>query len=408
MDLISDAPTSAYAAPPELTSRELIFALETGRRDWSTVVAYFGEARAWEASIALVRCGGVVLRCGTDDNLGVGMPLGWRRSHAWSLQHADLLRDLRGRPDPDSLRAELIQIMGPVPELATERAALAGCPTGAPLRVPARSATGTAAWSVYENAIRAAAIWWPHHVAGAAKLTANDLAGRAFRDSKAWTTEREVAFSNLVGTGFDHAVDKADTDLRVRGPLEWWLGSVAADASITEPWIGLPAKGLYAAGDLRCHAIGVMIVENADTFEQVCKIPGIAKDWLCVWGKGYTSHGMVALLSHFTSLPLAAWCDLDADGIKIIDVLSHKLKRNIHPVGMDVRLWQSTPHRRQKSEQVRRDKQLAAQLAKNGPASLRALAGEIALYGGSCEQQPIHEQVLPRLADELARLVDRA
>ncbi len=335
----------------------------------------------------------------------LGSPISWRRSHSWSLRHADLLNDLRGRPDPDALRAELLHLMESVPELAAEGAMLACCPAGSPLRVPVGTATGTAAWSVYENAIRAAVIWLGHNAAGGDKLTANDLAGRAFRNSKAWTPERQIAFSNLIGISFDQAVEQADTDLRLRGPLEWWIGSVAADASITEPWIGLPARGLHAAGDLRCMALGVLLVENADSFEQVCKVAGVAKNWLCIWGKGYTSHGMIALLTHFSSLPITAWFDLDADGIKIIDVLEQKLQRRVQPVGMDLELWQSTPHRIQSPKQVDRDKKLAEGLAKSGPLALRRLAHEISLYGGSCEQQPIHQKVLPKLAEILKNLL---
>src|ERR1039458_1249659 len=99
----------------------------------------------------------------------------------------------------------------------------------------------------------------------------------------------------------------------------------------------------------------VLLVENADSFEQVCKVAGVAKNWLCIWGKGYTSHGMIALLTHFSSLPITAWFDLDADGIKIIDVLEQKLQRQVQPVGMDLELWPSTPHRIQSRKQVDRD-----------------------------------------------------
>ncbi|MEY9857983.1 hypothetical protein ABH935_003596, partial [Catenulispora sp. GAS73] len=109
--------------------------------------------------------------------------------------------------------------------------------------------------------------------------------------------------------------------------------------------------------------------------------------------------------SQDVTLPIAAWCDLDADGIKIIDVLERKLHRQLQPVGMDLELWQSTPHRTQETAQVARDKKLAASLAEEGPISLRPLATEIAQYGGSCEQQPIHETVLPALAAQLARLL---
>jgi hypothetical protein len=116
---------------------------------------------------------------------------------------------------------------------------------------------------------------------------------------------------------------------------------------------------------------------------------------------------MIALLTQFSSLPIAAWFDLDADGIKIIDVLEQKLRRHVHPVGMDLYLWQSTPHRIQTAKQIDRDKKLATGLAKTGPLALRPLAQEIAMYGGSCEQQPIHQRVLPMLPGTLNGLLSR-
>jgi hypothetical protein len=405
VDLISDGPTSAYDPPTHLAARELIFVLEAGRREWSTVENFFGVERAWDVAIALVRCGGVVLRCGTDENLDLAQPIDWRRSHAWSLQHADLLNDLRGRPNPDALRAELVQMMAQIDELRDERTLLSAYLPGSPLRVPKGSATGTEAWSVYENVIRAAAVWWTHRHADGERLTAKGLASKAFRNSKGWTAERELAFSNLLGISFDQAVSQADTDVRVRGPLVWRLGRVAADAGVAEPWISLPAKGLHAAGIVRCTAEGVLLVENSDTFEQICRIPEIVERWLCVWGKGHISDGVVALLSYLALRPVVAWCDLDADGIGIIDVLARKLQRPIRPVGMGLDLWRSTPHRLQKPKQIARDKALATRLAAKGPEPLRALAQEIATYGGSCEQEAIQDLVLPDLAEALAAIV---
>jgi hypothetical protein len=401
VDLISDGPTGAYEPPAGLPARDLIFVLEVGRRDWLTVEKSLGGQKAWEVAIALVRCGGVVLRCAVDETLHLARPDSWRRSHAWSLQHGDLLNDLRGRPDPDDLRSELLGLMGQAGELQGERALLAACSLGSPLRVPAGSATRTVAWSVYENVIRAAATWWPHRHSGEPPLTAKGLAAKAFRNSKDWTPERELAFSNLVAMSFDQAVSEADSEIRIRGPLVWHLGRVAADAAVAEPWIGVPAKGLHAAGVTSCTACGVLLVENSDTFEQVCKVPEITGQWLCVWAKGYTSRGVLALLSHLAPLPVAAWCDLDADGIAIIDDVSRKLKRAITPVGMDIELWRATPHRKQKPEQIARDKALAAKLAARVPQPLRPLASEIALYGGSCEQEAIHDQVIPGLASAL-------
>ncbi|HEY2265350.1 MAG TPA: hypothetical protein VGI96_22185 [Streptosporangiaceae bacterium] len=82
VDLIADGPTDAFAPPEGLPARDLIFALETGRRDWATVEKAMGPEKAWETAIALVRCGGVVLRCGVDDILHLAGPTSWRRSHA--------------------------------------------------------------------------------------------------------------------------------------------------------------------------------------------------------------------------------------------------------------------------------------------------------------------------------------
>jgi hypothetical protein len=404
VDLIADGPTDSFEPPEGMPTRDLIFVLEAGRRDWATVEKFMGRERAWEAAIALVRCGGVVLRCGAGDTLQLTQPVSWRRSHAWSLQHADLLNDLRGRPDPDALRSEMLGLMEQADELRHERILLAACPPRSPIRVPPGSATGSAAWSVYENAIRAAAVWWPHRHSGKEPLTAKGLAAKAFRDSKDWTPERELAFSNLIAMSFDQAVPQADTEIRIRGPLVWRLGRVAADAAIAEPWISVPAKGVRAAGIIRCTAVGILVVENSDTFEQVCNVPEITSRWLCIWAKGYTSRGVLALLSHLAPLPVTAWCDLDADGIGIIDVISRELKRPVTPVGMDIELWRSAPHRKQDADQIARDKGRAAKLAAQGPGPLQELASEIAMYGGSCEQEAIQDQVIPDLARVLSAI----
>jgi hypothetical protein len=404
VDLIADRPTGAFEPPEGMPTRDLIFALEAGRRDWATVEKFMGRDRAWEAAIALVRCGGVVVRCGADDTLQLTQPVSWRRSHAWSLQHFDLLNDLRGRPDPDALRSEMLSLMEQADELRRERMLLASCPPGSPLRVPRGSAIGSAAWSVYENAIRAAGVWWPHRHSGGEPLTAKGLAAKAFRNSKGWTPERELAFANLIAMSFDQAVSQADTEIRIRGPLVWQLGRVAANAAIAEPWIAVPAKGIHAAGIMRCTATGILVVENSDTFEQVCKITEITSRWLCVWAKGYTSHGVLTLLSHLAPLPVAAWCDLDADGIGIIDVISRELRRPVTPVGMDINLWRSAPHRKQDAGQVARDKEQGVKLAARGPGPLRPLASEIAMYGGSCEQEAIQDQVIPNLARILSAI----
>lgn len=82
------------------------------------------------------------------------------------------------------------------------------------------------------------------------------------------------------------------------------MGRVAADAGLARPWISLPANGLHAAGIISCDAEGILLIENSDTFEEVCKVPGATDQWLCVWGEGYVSDGVVALLSCLSSASL--------------------------------------------------------------------------------------------------------
>jgi len=403
VDLVSDGSVEVFAPPASLSQRELAFVLEVTRRRWSTVVGALDEQRAWEMAVELVRCGGIVLRCGVGDDLELTIPLSWRLSKAWAAQAVDRLDEIRGRRNPGEVRKELLALMEPVAELAAEHALLAACGSGTPLRVPGDSATLTQAWRVYEDAVRAAAFWWPRRLTGES-FTAKSLASQAWRNSKGWTTERELAFANLVGMSFDQAVTKADTELRLRGPLLWQVGRVAANAAVAAPWVAVPANGLQMAGIVGCDADGVLLIENSDTFEQACAMPKVIETWLCVWGRGYTSGGLLALLNYLAPRPVAAWCDLDADGIAIIDVLTRKLGRVVHPVGMDLELWRSAPHRIQKPEQIARDKQLAAKLAVNGPEPLRPLAGEIAHHGGSCEQETVQNTVLQSLADALAML----
>ena len=53
---------------------------------------------------------------------------------------------------------------------------------------------------------RAAAVWSAHWASGAEPLTAKSLASKAFRNSKGWTPERELAFASLTGTSWRRAL----------------------------------------------------------------------------------------------------------------------------------------------------------------------------------------------------------
>ncbi|WP_169735389.1 Wadjet anti-phage system protein JetD domain-containing protein [Actinokineospora inagensis] len=178
-----------------------------------------------------------------------------------------------------------------------------------------------------------------------------------------------------------------------------------ADASASEPWIGLPTTGLTLTGTVDIDSVrGVLVVENKDTFQKVCQIPEVVERWLCVWGKGYTSSGMIALLSRFVNRPIAAWCDLDADGIQIVVDLARRLARPVSSVGMTVSLWETGPWRRQNAEQLRRGQQLAGVLADTDSVDLRDLAAAITLNGEGREQESMYEDFLPHLAKVLAGL----
>ena len=61
-------------------------------------------------------------------------------------------------------------------------------------------------------------------------------------------------------------------------------------------------------GDLQHDAHGVLVLENADTFQQVCMhCPEVTDRWLCIWGKGSATSGVVAFLTVMSDVPIAVW-----------------------------------------------------------------------------------------------------
>ena len=398
VDLVAQGSVEAYHPPSTFSPRELIWVLETGSsRRWATIEAKFHE-RAWDISVDLIRAGAVVVRCNV--NVLNFVPRSWRLTHAWASQSADLLQELRGRIPPDTARAQLLSLMNDIPELAEERALLSKADTGSPLRVPVESRTHCNLWPVYEAAIRAAGIWWPAQDAGQRRLTKRELAAKALGGSKNWTPARQQAFENLIGIPFDKAVDKAEYDIRLRGPLSWSIGSVIADASKSQPWIGMPTEGVSLLRRIHHSAHGVLVIENSDTFQQVCQRQDISDTWLCVWGKGSVADGVVAFLKSMDDLPIAIWCDLDAYGIRIVHGLSERLGRSLIPVGMSVELYNDgIKYRPDDPDESRR---VARKMAEEGPQELRTLAHAIAESGGlGCEQETLYDDVLDTLSGRL-------
>ncbi|WP_194827792.1 Wadjet anti-phage system protein JetD domain-containing protein [Nocardia sp. XZ_19_231] len=402
MDLLAQDQPRALVLPTTIRSRDLVWILRTGTgRRWHTMQSQFGDS-AWDTAIELVRSGVGVVRC-TVDGFDY-RPHSFRLTEAWAAVAEDHITELTGRADPDTARSELLDCLRTVPELADEHALLAAMPATGPLRVPPASQAATAAWSVYDCAVRAACVWLPDHAAGITH-TSKALAGFAFHNTKRWTPERETAFANLIRMPFHTAVKDADVAVLMRGPLQWRVGTVVADASASRPWIGLPAEGMRLLGTLDTSGIhGVLFVENKDTFQQVCGHTDIVERWLCVWGQGYPSNGLVALLTRLDGVPLAAWCDLDADGIGIVANLAERVGRHVNPIGMDVGFWAAGPHREQTPDAMALGRALAAKMADHGPAQLRLLAASIAENGEGREQETLHHEVLPGLGACLREL----
>jgi hypothetical protein len=401
-DLVSGRPVEAFRPPAGLSTAELAWVLQTGSsRRWTTIEGKFSE-RAWPVTMDLIRAGGVVLRCDVTDARNY-RPRSWCLTHAWAAQAEDLLREIRGQEVPDVARAGLIGVMSGIPALADEHIILSAVAPGAPLRVPPGSRTRAGAWPVYEAALRAACYWWRHQVPGGRLLTMAEVAGKALGGSKKWTAASKIAFANVIGKPLDEAIDKAEYDIRIRGPLRWLVGAVAADGLEGRPWIGLPSEGIRLVGRIERSARGVLVIENSDTFKQVCLLPDLTGTWLCVWGKGSVVDGVVAFLKTMNDIPIAAWCDLDAYGVKIVSELARRLEREITPVGMSVDLYANGD--KYSPDDLADSQRIAEKMAAEGIESLRDLAKAIAASGGlGCEQETLYDEVFPTLAADLSAL----
>lgn len=410
VDLVADARTPLFEPPNDLSTADLVWVLSRGTRRWRTVVSRFG-GQALDAALSLVRSGGVVLRCAAEPHrLKLGDPESWSLSHAWMEQAPDALAELRPTRDPDEVRGELLALLrgidAPYP-LVGERTLLERVPPGSPLAVPAETITTTRSWPTYEAALRAAC--------ARARMDrtpdVTELAGLAWGDThERWSNARSIVFGQLIGMEFSHAVKKSDVDIRVRGPLVWRHGSAIADASRARPWIGLPREGMRLMGDIEFNAEGILLVENAPTFQYVCEIDDVTRSWVCVWGQGKAIVNAVSLIEALPTAKIAAWMDLDAAGLEIFSMLATRLNRKVFPVGMDLALLKSGRARKRKSveeeEKAMRDnKRLAGSLKqKLSNSGLREVAEYIELTGKSVEQQPLHEAVLPSLASRLHAL----
>jgi hypothetical protein len=263
--------------------------------------------------------------------------------------------------------------------------------------VPSDSISGTTKWPVFEAAVRAAALWFSYGQ-DSQMLNARELAVMAFGDEKGWTHERMTAFANLIGRPFDHAVAVTDATLRIRGPVQLRVGAVVADALIANPWITVPSAAREETILVDCGVKGVLIVENPEAFAMVCQISEVTDRWLCLQAP-LAIWRIADAIATLRRVPIAAWCDGDIAGIRIIGQLQRTLGVTVHPIGMTVELFKfSSPtpgqHRAEPCD-------LAAQT----PDVLHPLLELIKINGGrGYEQEAVALQILPTLEAQLRSL----
>jgi hypothetical protein len=258
-------------------------------------------------SQALAACGVVRLEEQAEGDAAV---YHWR-SHRATLADGrhDEIRNLLGRLDPDEARAGLLHAIATTPELSRERELLSQAQPGPPLRVPEQSATQPATWSVYNAALRAAAGWY-HAQRNGQPLSARELAATSLGWSKAWTDPRERAFERVINMKFDEALETMEPEVRLRGPLRWMAGSTAVDACIAHPWVSIPARSAQHYGTLDySQAQGMLVIENLDTFEAICRHSTVPETWLCLWGHGDVNNGLTSLV-HAIDRTTACWAGL--------------------------------------------------------------------------------------------------
>ncbi len=210
----------------------------------------------------------------------------------------------------------------------------------------------------------------------------------------------------MAAQAFAGPRSRADIPIRLSGPLAWVIDGTVADAAAARPWIAVPSRSVRTLGYVDCAAHGIFLIGNTEAFEKVCLLDGVTDRWLCVWNQGNPSKRLMRFLADL-NLPMAAWLDLDAYGIRLIANLEKELGKQIIPVGMSVNLWRAGTKRIQDDRQLAQARRIAAVLALNGPPALRGLAAAIAKTGDCCEQETLYEQVLPTLSTTLRGLETR-
>jgi hypothetical protein len=273
--------------------------------------------------------------------------------------------------------------------------------------VPADSRTGCRNWKTYDQTLRIAAVYyrWPR---SDGKIPEQRLATSALHNSKIWTPASRMAFQRLISKGLGEVVELRDRPVRVCGPLTWQVDNRAAVlADFVDPWVGLPIRALIESDLGTKRPRGLLLVENSENFEQVCRNTSVPETWLVVWSEGYTGDLDHQLIQRFPDIPIAAWCDVDPHGIGIIGRAQNAISRFITPIGMDVELWRTATRDYHPDAEARaKCRRAAEEVARVAPASLKALLDLFRDTGCGVEQQheAIYDAVLPGLPALLKEL----
>ncbi|MBF8187833.1 hypothetical protein ITP53_19255 [Nonomuraea sp. K274] len=370
-------------------------------RQRADILDLFGTASVSERAIHLGRADQALLDSAYSTTLrhlliGVGGPLRTKRGQARYQRIAKKARILYAR-------ADLHRRLEDIPELANELALLTALGNDTRWLPPNGTVAATKNWNTYAAALNAAAEWARGRNRGW-KFAERELAVRALGGSKKWTDSAKAAFSRLIATSFEEAVYTADTGIRMLGPLSWKLSSLVADASAARPFVALPGTAAATQGILEVPARGILLIENQETFQALSRTP-IHETWLCIWMEGYASDALAYFLAQMPDIPIAAWGDLDPPGIEIILNLQAKSGRTIHPVAMDADLYGAGYMLDEDAEDRMNWCRKARDLATRAPKPFQALAQAIARNDGyRCEQEGLHELVLPSLLKRLDRL----
>lgn len=331
--------------------------------------------------------------------IGSGGPIRTKRGQA--RYRAIVKRDRLMRE-----RTETLDAIADVPELAFEYELLAALPDDNRRVPPDGSRAATSHWITYCAALRAAAEWFRTESRGW-RCSERELAALALGGTKTWTDAAKAAFSNLIGRPFTEAVHTSDTGLRMTGPAEWHRQGLVADLALAEPFIELPGWTVTRDGRFDLQACGVFLIENQETFEAVASRTTVPRNWLCVWTEGFASGALVHFLGKCVpeSLPIAAWGDLDPPGIGIILDLAEKSGRSIQPIAMDAELYRRGRKLMEEPSQLEKWLNEATRQAETVPDHFKDLVAAMIEHGGlRCEQEGMHEQVLPNLHLWLAEL----